>query len=121
MIRNLMPTPTTIGTGRSHGDLNNGRMTGTIVAPITTTTHRSNEPTQLFIEVATPEGRQTGLLKDSIVSCENLATVEQSLVQRTIGSLAPGVVAQVNDCLKVSLELPPYASSNSALISAIVW
>ncbi len=87
-------------------DRNNGRMTNTILAAITTTTHRNNEPTQLFINVAAPEGRQSGLLKDSIVSCENLATVEQSLVQRTIGSLPAGVMAQVDDCLKVSLELP---------------
>ena len=81
-------------------------MTNTILAAITTTTHRSNEPTQLLIDVATPEGQQSGLLKDSIVSCENLATVEQSLIHRTIGSLPPSVMDQVNDCLKASLELP---------------
>ncbi len=38
-------------------DHNNKRLTNVIVAAVTTTTHRSNEPTQLFIEVAAPVGQ----------------------------------------------------------------
>jgi mRNA interferase MazF len=86
-------------------DHNNSRMTNIILVAITTTTHRSQEPTQLLLEVATPADRQSGLLKDSIVSCENLATVEQSLITRVIGSLPPAVMLQVDDCLKASLAL----------------
>lgn len=52
-------------------DRNNQRLTNIIVAAITTTTHRSGEPTQLLIEIATPQGRQSGLLKDSVITCEN--------------------------------------------------
>jgi len=86
-------------------DRNNARMTNVIVVAITTTRHRSQEPTQLLIDVATPAGAQSGLLNDSVVSCENLATVEQSLIIRTIGSLPPSAMSQVDDCLKVSLGL----------------
>jgi len=45
------------------------------------------------------------LLNDSVVSCENLITARQSQVIRTIGSLPPDVVKQVDDALKESLEL----------------
>jgi mRNA-degrading endonuclease toxin of MazEF toxin-antitoxin module len=86
-------------------DRNNARMTITILAAITTTSHRNHESTQLLIEVATPAGQQSGLLRDSVVTCENLVTVEISLIQRTIGTLPADVMSQVNDCLGVSLGL----------------
>ena len=38
-------------------DRNNSRLTNTLVAAITTTTHRSGEPTQFLIELATPAGK----------------------------------------------------------------
>lgn len=87
-------------------DFNNQRLTNVIVAAITTTTHRSGEPTQLFIDPATAEGRPSGLLRPSVITCENLATIEQSLVLRVIGSLPPVLVQAVNACLKASLDLP---------------
>jgi mRNA interferase MazF len=86
-------------------DQNNARLTNIIVAAITTTTHRNFEPTQLFLDLTMPAGRQSGLLRDSVVSCENLATIEQSLVLRTIGSLPADTMQQVSDCLKASLGL----------------
>jgi mRNA interferase MazF len=84
---------------------NNARLTNVIVAAITTTVHRSQEPTQLLITVATPEGQQSGLLHDSVISCENLATVDVSLIHRVIGTLSANLMAQVDDCLKTSLGL----------------
>jgi mRNA interferase MazF len=86
-------------------DANNGRLKNVIVAAITTTTHRSGEPTQLLIEVATPEGQQSGLLHDSVVTCENLATIEQRLIRRKLGSLSPDAMAEIDDCLKASLGI----------------
>jgi hypothetical protein len=46
------------------------------------------------------------LLTDSVISRINLATIDQALLDRTIGSLRPSVMAQVDDCLKVALALP---------------
>jgi mRNA interferase MazF len=86
-------------------DRNNQRLTNVIVAAITTTTHRSGEPTQLFIDPNTADGKPTGLLRPSVVTCENLATIEQSLVLRIIGQLPATLMQQVNDCLKASLDL----------------
>jgi mRNA interferase MazF len=88
-------------------DYNNQRLQDTIVAVITSTTHRAQvEATQLLIEVGTPEGRQSGLLLDSAVKCERLHTVLQSQVYRTIGSLPAATMQKIADCLKAALELP---------------
>lgn len=110
----LVSVPFTSGTASKtrpvlvvQADHNNRRLQDTIVAVITSTTRRASlEPTQLLIEVATPEGRQSGLLHDSAVKCERLHTVLQSQIQRTIGSLPAALMQQVNDCLKAALELP---------------
>ena len=53
-----------------------------------------------------PAGQQSGLLKDSVVSCENLVTVAQGRVTRKIGSLPDDLLVQINDCLKASLAIP---------------
>lgn len=86
-------------------DRNNHRLTNTIVLAITSTTHRAHQPTQLLIEAASPEGQQAGLLFDSVVGCENIATVEQGLVRRKIGTLSSSLMKQVNVCLKNSLGI----------------
>jgi len=85
---------------------NNQRLKNVLLAAITSTAHRSGEPTQLLIEVATSAGQQSGLVKDSVVTCENLVTVDRTRVTRSIGSLPDDVMAQVNQCLKASLEIP---------------
>ncbi len=84
-------------------DLNNGKLSNTIVAMITGTTHRTSLPTQLLIDVGTPDGHQSGLLRTSALTCENLFTIEQRLVIRRIGSLPLGLMSSVDDCLKASL------------------
>jgi len=50
-------------------------MAATILAQITTNLARAGEPTHLLIEASTIEGQHTGLLHDSLVSCNNLVTV----------------------------------------------
>jgi mRNA interferase MazF len=87
-------------------DTDNARLTNTILAMITSVTHRSAEPTQLLIDITTPDGKNTGLRQDSVINCVNLLTVEQSRILHIIGSLSAGLMQQVNSCLKVALELP---------------
>jgi mRNA interferase MazF len=86
-------------------DRDNGRLKNTIVAMITSRTARAaTEPTQLFIDIATPDGLRTGLLMNSAVNCVNLFTLDQSKVLRTLGRLTPVLMARVGDCLKATLE-----------------
>jgi mRNA interferase MazF len=86
-------------------DQNNQRMTNTILATITSNTSRSDEATQLLIDISTPDGQQSGLLQNSVVSTENLLTVRQSHIRRVIGRLPDSLLSGVNAALKVSLDL----------------
>jgi mRNA interferase MazF len=87
-------------------DRNNGRLDNTIIAQITSRIRLAQtEPTQLLIEVASPDGKAAGLLNDSAVSCENLFTIRQDTFVRTIGQLSDDVMTRVDQCLKASLEL----------------
>ena len=86
-------------------DLDNARLTNTIVAQITSNLRAAHEPTHLLIEVATVEGAQSGLLHDSLISGNNLATIEQALVARTIGTLSAAMLARFEDCLKAALDM----------------
>jgi mRNA interferase MazF len=88
-------------------DRNNQRMQDVIVAVITSTTKNARlEATQFLIDLATPEGKQSGLLNDSAVKCDRLHAILQILVSRTVGSLSPATMLRINDCLKAALELP---------------
>lgn len=87
-------------------DADNAKIANTIVAQVTSTLTRVGDKSHFLIEVATPDGQQTGLLHDSLVSCNNLATIEQNLVDRVIGSLSAAYLQQLNDCLKAALEIP---------------
>ncbi len=87
-------------------DRDNGRLTNTIVVMITSRTHRSAEPTQALIDTATPDGRQTGLHRTSVVNCINLFTVEQAKVLQKIGVISTTLMRQLDAALKVALSLP---------------
>ena len=56
----------------------NARLNSTVVAIITSTNVRVHtEPSQLFINVNSPDGRRTGLLHNSTVKGEHVDTVDQ--------------------------------------------
>lgn len=59
----------------------------TIVAMITSNLNRSGHPSRVVISFATDEGRQAGLLADSVVMTDNLATILDMEIDRRIGSL----------------------------------
>lgn len=81
-------------------------LANTIVVQITSVTRRSSEPTQLLVEIATPEGQQSGLRQDSVVNCVNLLTLDRNKVLRRLGNLPASCMQQINACLKAALELP---------------
>ena len=88
-------------------DRNNQRLQDTIIALITRTTQRAQtEATQLLIDLATPEGKASGLLQHSAVKCEHLETILQADVQRTIGHLSVSLMRKIDSCLKAALGLP---------------
>jgi len=79
-------------------DMNN-RITDTIIAAISTKSHRTSEY-QVAIDVATPEGLLSGLRFTSMVQCENLLTIDTVLFQAVIGHLPESIMLQINGALK---------------------
>ena len=86
-------------------DRDNARLTNTIVAQATGTTHRALEATQVLVDLNTPEGKLSGLKFDSVVNCVNVVTLELSLVYRKLGALPVSLMSRVNDALKMALEI----------------
>ncbi len=87
-------------------DRDNQRLVNTIIVQITSLTRRVLEPTQLLIELASPEGQQSGLQQDSVVNCVNMLTLDKGKVLRKLGTLPNATMLRVNECLKAALELP---------------
>ena len=87
-------------------DTYNAKIRNVIVAAITSNLRHASDPASLLIDVTTPEGAASGLVQDSVVSCINLATIEETLIARKIGQLPPAVMQKVNACLKAALDLP---------------
>jgi mRNA interferase MazF len=58
-----------------------------VVAMITSQMSRSQHLSRLTILIGTPEGQQSGLISDSVIMTDNLATVTLSAISRVIGSI----------------------------------
>ena len=56
-----------------------------IVAMITSRLFRSKHPSRIVIQLLTTEGQQSGLLSDSVIMADNLATIDHSEIDRVIG------------------------------------
>lgn len=87
-------------------DAYQGVVSTLVVAEVTKNLALASDPACLFVAVNTTEGRATGLLQDSVVSCLLLATVDANRVAKVLGSLSDSLKLQLNDCLKAALELP---------------
>lgn len=78
----------------------------TLLALITSSQRRRvGAATQYVIELATAEGKQSGLRLDSVVQCENLVTYHQQLVLKRLGSLTQQALLGMDDCLKSALGI----------------
>lgn len=73
-----------------------------IVAMVTSQMVRAGHPSRVTVQISTPEGRQSGLLTDSVVMTDNLATVTTSAISQVIGSLPMSAVEPV---LRLTLGL----------------
>jgi mRNA interferase MazF len=77
------------------------------IAPVTTNTPRTGLlSTQVLIDLATPDGKSTGLIQTSVVRCERVTTVHNRLLRQFVGRVPPSLMARVDAASKVALELP---------------
>jgi mRNA interferase MazF len=74
----------------------------TIIAMITSQMFRAGHPSRITILRNSPEGQQSGLLVDSVIMTDNLATIATSAINRLIG-LIP--TENVDAALKHTLNL----------------
>ena len=87
-------------------DVYNVKIKNLVVAAITSNLTHTADPASLLIEVSTPDGKKSGLRINSVVSCINLATIDEHLIAKKIGELSDALMKQVNDCLKAALSIP---------------
>jgi mRNA-degrading endonuclease toxin of MazEF toxin-antitoxin module len=77
-----------------------------VVAEVTKNLTMASDPACRLIDTSTPEGRATGLVRDSVVSCLVLMTVYADTVAQVLGTLSPTLKQKLNDCLKAALGIP---------------
>lgn len=73
-----------------------------IVAMITSRMFRANHPSRIAVLLSTTEGQQSGLLTDSVVMTDNLATIAEAAIDRMIGTLP---MVDVDEALQHTLGL----------------
>lgn len=84
-------------------DFLNGVIDDTILVQITSTRH-GIPGTEVVIDPA--QETASGLTRVCVASCANILTLDQSLVQRTVGTLSDALLQQICECLKNVLEIP---------------
>jgi mRNA interferase MazF len=65
-------------------NLNTG-LKQTIVAMITSNISRANHPSRVMLLLNSSEGRQAHILMDSVVMTDNLATIRENEIDRSLG------------------------------------
>jgi hypothetical protein len=77
-----------------------------VVAEVTKNLTMATDPACLFVDTGTPDGRATGLVRDSVVSCLVLITVYRDTVTQVLGTMSPTMRLKLDACLRAALELP---------------
>jgi mRNA interferase MazF len=73
-----------------------------IVAMITSNIKRANHRSRVFLKLSSQECRQSGLLTDSVVMADNLATIVEHAVDRVIGYVP---MTEIDKALRHTLSL----------------
>jgi mRNA interferase MazF len=83
-----------------------GVVSTVVVAEVTKNLTMANDPACLFININTPDGKATGLVRDSVVSSLVLVTIYTDTIAQVLGTLSAALKQNLNRCLTVALELP---------------
>jgi mRNA-degrading endonuclease toxin of MazEF toxin-antitoxin module len=86
-------------------DFYNQRINNVLVAAVTTNLTRRGDPAHCFVDVATVEGKLSGLSRASLISCLNLAVLPKTDLGQKIGELSAHLMSQIDDCLKTALGM----------------
>ena len=75
----------------------------TVVAMITSNMDRAGHPSRVIVRIDGHGAAGSGLLMDSVIMTDNLATIHHSEVDRVIGALRE--MAEVDEALRTTLAL----------------
>jgi mRNA interferase MazF len=75
----------------------------TVVAMITSNMARAGHPSRVLVRIDSEGAAESGLLMDSIIMTDNLATIHHSEVDRVIGAL--NEMTEVDAALRATLAL----------------
>lgn len=75
----------------------------TILAMISSNLSRANHRSRILIETKTESGEESGLLFDSVIMTDNLATISLPKITRVIGELKN--MSEVDNALRHTLNL----------------
>ena len=82
-------------------DLDTG-LSQVVVAMLTSKLFRAHHPSRVLVRLSSPKGKQSGLLTDSVVMTDNLATIYDIAIERVIGSLP---MAEVEEAMRYTFGL----------------
>ncbi len=74
-----------------------------VLVMISSNLSRAGHKSRVLIEIKTNRGKKSGLLFDSVVMTDNLATIQQAVVNRVIGKLDD--MSEVDNALRHTLDL----------------
>lgn len=87
-------------------DYNNSRLDDVLLVPLTSNTSRATrEPTQVVIQMNTPEGQAAGLRLDSVIDCTVIATIPKTLLVNKIGAFPQEVMERIDQCLMIAMAI----------------
>jgi len=75
----------------------------TIVAMITSNMNRAGHPSRVLVRIASESAKQSGLLMDSVIMADNLATIHDVEIDRVIGTLHN--LTELDAALRTTLAL----------------
>lgn len=74
-----------------------------IVAMITSNLSRAGHPSRVFVSLASPTGRRSGLISDSVILTDNLATILETEISQALGVWSD--MAVVESALRHTFDL----------------
>src|SRR5271168_3788976 len=87
-------------------DMNNLRRDDVLLVPRTSNTTRAHkEPTQVEINMNSPEGQQGWLRLDSVIDCTVIPTIPKNLLVNKIGAFPQETMERIDQCLMIALSI----------------
>ena len=74
-----------------------------VIAMVTTNLARRDHPSRVFVPISSPAGVSSGLVSDSVIMTDNVATVLQKAIDRALGKLPD--MSEVDAALRCTFGL----------------